>query len=455
MKNMKSRNSTKKEGHKENNQNQLSPKSPHKTRKNSKTIEIKNLPINERQLFNNAILRKKQKTLTALNTTRDNTLTSENSKRENYYEKFITVSDGGIKNKIKDESNEDKKMLNSILYDLFNYDEDKFKNNELINQNNSVNSQKTDRKIVNKKNKYYFDKFRKFIIKLQKNFKNEMDNQLNPKIINPNFLFDCYLFQKLENLLSRYSLIIFFLIQINKKEFARNIFLLMLKQNYSYIEYLENNIINWYSISNKKINISKEIPKVTYNFLKIYSFIINYSKYFNMMNYCNIFICRYFEILHFIYNFFIAKSHIRGFTTDATDQIHFWFSLALHNASYYLLSNYFPLNISINLNNYIKNLYIYSDEENLTNNEKKIIIKTLYNLGLIYYLNGQNDRALSNLKQAKDLILNLDIDEDNEGIVIQPFKRRRETVYLGPRPFKNKQKSHSVATSICENTNIN
>ena len=174
-----------------------------------------------------------------------------------------------------------------------------------------------------------------------------------------------------------------------------------------------------------------------------------------MINYCNIFICRYFEILHFIYNFFIAKSHIRGFTTDATDQIHFWFSLALHNASYYLLSNYFPLNISINLNNYIKNLYIYSDEENLTNNEKKIIIKTLYNLGLIYYLNGQNDRALSNLKQAKDLILNLDIDEDNEGIVIQPFKRRRETVYLGPRPFKNKQKSHSVATSICENTNIN
>ena len=455
MKNMKSRNSTKKEGHKENNQNQLSPKSPHKTRKNSKTIEIKNLPINERQLFNNAILRKKQKTLTALNTTRDNTLTSENSKRENYYEKFITVSDGDIKNKIKDESNEDKKMLNSILYDLFNYDEDKFKNNELINQNNSVNSQKTDRKIVNKKNKYYFDKFRKFIIKLQKNFKNEMDNQLNPKIINPNFLFDCYLFQKLENLLSRYSLIIFFLIQINKKEFARNIFLLMLKQNYSYIEYLENNIINWYSRANKKINISKEIPKVTYNFLKIYSFIINYSKYFNMMNYCNIFICRYFEILHFIYNFFIAKSHTRGFTTDATDQIHFWFSLALHNASYYLLSNYFPLNIPINLNNYIKNLYIYSDEENLTNNEKKIIIKTLYNLGLIYYLNGQNDRALSNLKQAKDLILNLDIDEDNDGIVIQPFKRRRETVYLGPRPFKNKQKSHSVATSICENTNIN
>ena len=61
MKNMKSRNSTKKEGHKENNQNQLSQKSHHKTRKNSKTIEIKNLPINERQLFNNAILRKKQK----------------------------------------------------------------------------------------------------------------------------------------------------------------------------------------------------------------------------------------------------------------------------------------------------------------------------------------------------------------------------------------------------------
>ena len=349
--------------------------------------------------------------------------------------------------------------MNTILYELFKNNE--IKNNDLIEQNNSIKTQENDdNKIKIKKYEDYFEKFRKFIIILQKNFKIEIDNQLNQKINNSNFLFDCYLFQKLENLLSRYSLIIFFLIQLDKKEFAQNIFLLMLKQNYSYIEYLENNIISWYSISNKKINISKEIPKVSYNFLKMYSFIIKYSQYFNMMNYCNIFICRYFEIIHFIYNYFIKKSHMRGFSIDSQDQIKLWFSMSIHYVTYYLFSNYFPLNISINLNNYIKNLYKDSDENNLTNNEKKILIKTLYNLSLVYYLNGKNDRSLSNLKQVKDLILNIDMDEYYEDIITQPQIKGRETAFLEPRPFNNntknnKPKSLSIAIPVSENLNIN
>ena len=178
---------------------------------------------------------------------------------------------------------------------------------------------------------------------------------------------------------------------------AKNVFLLLLKENKGYIDYIEKNIIEWYSISIKRINIAKEYPKSLYELIRIYSFIIKYSQFFNMMYYCSIFVGRYFDIIYYIYNYFIYKSSIRGFTLDTKSQLNFWFSLSLHNASYFFLSNYFPLNLSMNYINYIINLYNNSNENYLTNKENSLLIKSFYNLGLIYFLNGQDDRAVVNL----------------------------------------------------------
>ena len=428
----------------------------------------------ERQLLNNTILRKKQKYLTTLNTTRDNTLTSENSKKDNYYEKYINgphsdFSEEEMKNKLNKENDEDIQLLNNILYNNF----DNKNNNDIVSQHNSINDENNNinddlRVLKRKENKSFFNKFRKYMIKLQKNFTKEMENKLNQNTYNQNFAISCYLLNKLENLISRYCLLIFFSFQNKKSDLAKNIFLLMLKENYSYIDYIENSIINWYSISKRRVNFSKEFPKTTYQIIKMYSFIIKYSQYFNMANYCNIFICRYFDIIHFIYNFFIYKSNVRGFTLDSKNQITFWFSLALHNASYYSIFHYFPLNISINLNNYFANLYRNYDENNLTNEEKTLMIKTFYNLGLCYYLNGQNDRSLSNFKEAKDMITNIDDGDIYKSNMLQPIPKKKESISLvGRIPLiKNidnnndreqirDQMRYSLRTNLSEMTSFN
>ena len=466
LKSLHSRNSTINTDHKE--KKQIKPKTHHKHRHNSKTNDLLKLHFKEKQLFNNTILRKKQKYVTTLSTTRDNTLTSENSKKDNYYEKFINgrhsdLSEEEMKNKLDEENYEDMQFLNNILYDIKN----NIDINEIISENNSIYSESNYtniRDIKRKENKSDFDKFRRYIIKLQKKFKIEMETKLNPNTYNQNFALSCYCLKKLENLISRFGLIIFFLIQMNKPDKAKNIFLLMLRENYTYIDNIENSIINWYSISKRRINMSKEFPKMTYQLIKMYSFIIKYTQYFNMMNYCNIFLCRYFDIIHFIFNFFIYKSNIRGFTLDTKNQINFWFSFALHNVSYYSILYYFPLNISINLNNYIINLYKNSDENNLTSEEKILIIKTFYNLGLYYYLNGQNDRSLSNLNDAKDIILNSNDNEIYKSNVIQPVIKKKESISLVPRNFKIKntdfniekeQLRLSIGTAISDNITFN
>ena len=211
----------------------------------------------------------------------------------------------------------------------------------------------------------------------------------------------------------------------------------MLNENIIYIDYIEKSITQWYSIENNKINISKEFPIITYELLMIYSFIFKYSHYFNMNKYTIRFLGRYFEIIRFIYNFFLCKASIRGFNIDAKNQLHLWFSLILHHTSYYFASYSFPLNIPIYFNYHINKLYQHLDENNLIDNEQSIIIKSLYNLGLFYYLNGQNDKAITNLKEAKDIIINTDNSTKYKNSIFNPFIYKKMSMPLYKKNLNN------------------
>ena len=402
LKFLKSRNSNSPEVYKDKKNNNLNNKKINKRQSINKNIYNKKVNKNNELEIEKNINKKEQKYLASLNTTRDSSIVLESSKKSNYYDKFINYnysdfSEQDMRNKLKKEKIEDMEFLNSILYD----------NNYNLNENQSqkINNENCNAKLK-KNNKYKLNDLRKYIIKIEKRFKEEAEKIINKNISSQNFILSYYFLMKLENLIARFSLIIFIFIKINRLEQARDIFLLMLKENMNYIDYIENNIIEWYSTSKKRINIVKDFPKCTYELIRIYSFIIKYSRFFNMASYSNIFLGRYLDIIYFIYNFFIYKSNIRGFIIDSKNQLNFWLSLGLNNAYYYSIAYYFPLNIPINLNNYIINLYKKADESNLTKSEKIMILKTLYNSALVYYLNDQKDKALNNLYEVNDGIVN-------------------------------------------------
>lgn len=82
---------------------------------------------------------------------------------------------------------------------------------------------------------------------------------------------------------------------------------------------------------------------MTYELIRIYSLIIKYRQFFNIMNYKNIFLGSYFELSFFSHNFFIQKSNVRMFNLETKNQFLYWFSFALHNVTYYATSNYIPM----------------------------------------------------------------------------------------------------------------
>ena len=389
-KNLKSRNQNKNATYK--NESDSSQQINNKKRAYSQINKEKRLSLGEKNMFSQKIIRNNHKNLTTLNTTRDNTIISEIPKKSIYYDKFINsrysdFSEDEMQNKLNEDKNDDIQFIDYILYNIYN----------IVINNNEINKEKGN------KYKYDFNIIRKYIIKIETNFKKEAENIINKNKYNQIYFLIQYFLKKLHHLISRFAIIIFFFVQKKNINQAKIIFLLMLKENIIYINYIEKSIIEWYSTENKKINIAKEYPNIAYELLMIYSFIIKYSHFFNMNIYTTKFLGRYFDVINFIYNYFLSKANIREFNLDTKNKINLWFSLSLHHGTYFLLSNYFPLNIPIYFNNHINKLYKNSVENNLTNNSKSLLLKNSYNLGLLYYLNGQNDKAISNWQKQRIL----------------------------------------------------
>ena len=365
------------------------------------------------------------------NTTKDSTINSSTSKAPKKQEPFFyegspkdtlnTLESAGESNKkIKEPENDDIKFLYSVFY----------------NYNNSKENNLRESK--NNRNRFNFNELRKYLIINEKSFKNEGNILLYQSTRASGLVLDFYFIKKLESLIARFSLVIFIFVKCEKLDEAREIFLLMLKENRIYLDYIEKKVFEYYSITNKKINIAKDYPRMTYELIRIYSFIIKYSQFFNMMNYRNIFLGRYLELLYFIYNFFNIKGNTRMFNIETKNQLIYWFSYALHNASYYSTSTYFPMETSINLSNYIIHLYQNLEDHNLTDSEKSLIIKTYYNLGLFYYLNGKKDEALFNLDKAKDRIANIEENDIVDTSFYQMNIKKKDSInILVPKTKKN------------------
>ena len=89
------------------------------------------------------------------------------------------------------------------------------------------------------------------------------------------FLIDFYIMKKLEDLIARYSLIIFLFLKLKNVIEAKKIFLLMIQENIKYFDYIEKKITYNFNIKDKNNNVQpKDNYKMIYQLIKIYSFII-------------------------------------------------------------------------------------------------------------------------------------------------------------------------------------
>jgi len=354
--------------------------------------------------------KKKQLTIGPFSSTLESTTVASSSKNQNDEESPPVSSEKiTIKSKkLLQPKDEDMKFLFDIFY--------KNKNNQNYTQqttkttySNRFHTNEGFESYNNCYKMYDFNVIKKYLIKTQKKYNVTGNINLDNKYYynsskSSGNIMDSYQIQKLEDLIARYALIIFLFLRCGKVNEAKEIFLVMLKENSKNINNIENLIYSIYKVINRRINIYFDIPKLTYQIAKIYSFIIKYSQLFYLTNYRNIYIDKYFQIQNLNYNFFMLKGSSRGFTSETRNQIKYWMSYSLHNAMYYSIYYRFPIKVPLVCNYNISCLYKNFDESSLTDSEKSLFIKTSYNQGILFYVNNQKDEALACLNSAKEKI---------------------------------------------------
>ena len=259
--------------------------------------------------------------------------------------------------------------------------------------------------------KISFEKIRTFLINIQRKVKEEYASN-SWEISNNND--DNNKIKKLESLIAKYSIIIYYLIKKKKVEEAKNIFLLMIKENMPYIDYHSLKLFKIFNKLQLKYEILKVYPKMTKELFNIYSFIIKYCLFFNFTKYKNKFLVRYLALLSLNYKVFKIKIEMRGFSVGIKNQIKYWFASSLHYASYFTLNSYCSPKIPISISGLILKLYRNLEENIATKQEKSLLIKTSFNQGILYYINDQCDQALKALKLTKQKIISFYEIEHNE-----------------------------------------
>lgn len=347
--------------------------------------------------------RKKQLTIGPLSSTLESTIASSSKNQNDEESSPVSSEKITIKSKkLLQPKDEDMKFLFDIFY----------KNNQ-YNLRQTTKTTYSNRFHTNEgfdcSKVYDLIAIKKYLIKIQKKYNVTGNIMLYQKYYYNSSkqscnIMDSYQIQKLEDLIARYSLIIFLFLRCGKVNEAKEIFLVMLQENTNNINNIENLIYSIYKVINRRINIYRDIPKLTYQLARVYSFIIKYSQLFNMTNYRNIFMDKYFQIQNLNYNFFMLKGTTRGFSSETRNQIKYWMSYSLHNAMYYTIYYRFPIKIPLICNHNIFCLYKNFDESSLTDSEKSLYIKNSYNQGILFYINNQKDDALTCLNSAKEKI---------------------------------------------------
>ena len=268
------------------------------------------------------------------------------------------------------------------------------------------------------KNKNIFD-IKEIVFKLLKNDESFKIEQLNYFIINEqkqvNYEYDLpkernsknkrYKLKKLESLIAKYCIIIYYYIQKNNLIKAKNLLLLMIQENIKHLNYHTFKLFKIFTKLLQKFEIITAYPKSIKELLKIYSILIKYCSLFNLTIYKNMFLVRYLSLHSLNFKIFKRKFEIRGFKAEIKNDLKYLFSICLHYASFFSIKYLCPLKVPIKLSELILKVFRNLDDNISTKKEQSLIINTLFNQSIFYYLNNQVDSALRNLRLAKQKII--------------------------------------------------
>ena len=207
----------------------------------------------------------------------------------------------------------------------------------------------------------------------------------------------------LEQLVAKYSLMITLFIRNKDFSTAKNTFFVLLKENFDAVEYFYKEIIKNFSKAEKGTKLFEWYRTIIISELKILNILMKFCSFFNKFSILNKLMGFYIAINYKVYFSIFKRGEIRGIQQDYKNQLKYFFSILLYNSSLFAIDKYLSLKIPIELLNIIKNIYLNIRESDQTELEKSLLLKTNYNLGLLYYVNGNNEDSTSSFQIAREL----------------------------------------------------
>ena len=222
-----------------------------------------------------------------------------------------------------------------------------------------------------------------------------------------------------------YSLIFRLYINSSQKNKAKELFLLMDKQNKELIQLLSNAIKKAFRLMQNNNRIGKYSPLIIKFFFQIVSVMIKLSSICNKPFIENFYLKIYMETMLSIRETITDKftSINNELENDYKLMSRFFYYDCAYKMSIYFLYRYQAFNIVISLLQFINEQYHKKDVLYLINSENLLLLKLHYNLALIYYVDGNNKEAITNLNQAKGRIYEITsfpytiIKENNNNII--------------------------------------
>ena len=260
--------------------------------------------------------------------------------------------------------------------------------------------------------------------------------------------------ESLSELLANYLFIVTLYLKENNYVDSLKLFLFMYKENNECIQYIFLKIKKNLPLSIGVNNISKFYPLICLLFLKTLSGIIKFASKFKKIQIQNNLVSLYLQCLYSIQKLYIEKGEIRNKEREAVRRMKYFSSFALHQVSLFSMWYYLPIIIPIKLLEKIKDIYLTSTDFN--NSENVLTIKSLFNLGLLRYINGESDDAIINLENAKKKAATLKISKVSYSTIEE--RGRTNSAYnangvIKNRPNRKERKSLSIYPGI--NTLIN
>ena len=210
--------------------------------------------------------------------------------------------------------------------------------------------------------------------------------------------------------IANFCLIIHLYLALNKDDKALEIFLLLCKENKKKLEYMYTKLDKYCKKSAPMM--IKYTPSIAKMLTTILSCLIKFSVKFCKTNWQNIFFTIYIKTM-FILNYRQIKSSIS--LDNKNDIIYnrlYIYTSCLFDSAIFHFYNYYPLEISTKLLQHILELYNDNNDNNDNYREKNyneliIMMKSNFNSGYFYFVDGKYKEAMSSLHSAKELIADI------------------------------------------------